>query len=81
MIYYGDIMKIFTLKSTSSRSKPASKPPSAVGFVESFAFGGEAPKKQSGGEGIAVGEPEAPWALPYAVGTSDLAKTCEGGFH
>lgn len=41
--------------------------------MESFAFGGEAPKKQSGGEGIAVGEPEAPWALPYAVGTSSWA--------
>ena len=43
------------------------------GFVESFAFGGEAPKKQQGGEGIPVGEPSAPWALPYAVGTSYLA--------
>lgn len=41
--------------------------------MESFAFGGEAPKKQSGGEGIAVGEPSAPWALPYAVGTSSWA--------
>eukprot|EP00435_Cladocopium_sp_Y103_P001259 s3540_g1.t1 len=43
------------------------------GFVESFAFGGEAPKKQQGGEGIPVGEPKAPWALPYAVGTSSWA--------
>ena len=44
------------------------------GFVEAFAFGGEAPKKQDGGEGIPVGEPKAPWALPYAVGTSDLVR-------
>eukprot|EP00438_Fugacium_kawagutii_P023698 Skav227681 [mRNA] locus=scaffold2108:102535:107006:- [translate_table: standard] len=44
------------------------------GFVESFAYGGEAPpgEGQSGGEAVAVGEPQAPWALPYAVGTSHL---------
>mmetsp|Transcript_29464 Transcript_29464/g.67871 ORF Transcript_29464/g.67871 Transcript_29464/m.67871 type:complete len:555 (-) Transcript_29464:95-1759(-) len=43
------------------------------GFVEAFAFGGDAPRKQKGGEGIPVGEPESPWALPYAVGTSSWA--------
>ena len=63
------------------RAQTPAATPSTVGFVESFAFGGEAPKKQDGGEGIPVGEPKAPWALPYAVGTSDLAKTGEGGFH
>lgn len=47
------------------------------GFVESFAFGGEAPQKQSGGEGIPVGEPSAPWALPCAVGSSSWGP---GGF-
>ena len=74
--YHGDLhLKIhqFPLKASFETTSPSVAP----GFVESFAFGGEAPKKQSGGEGIAVGEPSAPWALPYAVGTSDLA-TQEG---
>mmetsp|Transcript_61855 Transcript_61855/g.114834 ORF Transcript_61855/g.114834 Transcript_61855/m.114834 type:complete len:553 (+) Transcript_61855:76-1734(+) len=43
------------------------------GFVEAFAFGGDAPLKQNGGEDIPVGEPDAPWALPYSVGTSSWA--------
>lgn len=58
-----------------TRNLPPLTPPRsslAPGFVESFAFGGEAPASggQCGGEAVAVGEPRAPWALPYAVGTS-----------
>lgn len=43
------------------------------GLVESFAFGGAAPRDQGGGERCAVGEPLQPFALPYAVGISSWA--------
>lgn len=45
------------------------------GFVESFAFGGEAPnaKGQMGGQGVKVGAPAKPFALPYMAGMSSWA--------
>jgi len=45
------------------------------GFVETFAFGGEAPQtlKQRVGEDVVVGQPEKPFSLPYPVGMSSWA--------
>ncbi|OLQ03091.1 ATP-dependent RNA helicase DDX51 [Symbiodinium microadriaticum] len=43
------------------------------GFTETFAFGGAAPKEQSGGEKCVLKEPSSPFALPYAVGISSWA--------
>ena len=42
------------------------------GVVESFAFGGAAPRAQTGGQRC-VGEPQRPFSLPYAVGISSWA--------
>jgi len=43
------------------------------GFTETFAFGGAAPKEQSGGQKCVLKEPSSPFALPYAVGISSWA--------
>ncbi|CAE7777026.1 unnamed protein product [Symbiodinium pilosum] len=43
------------------------------GFTETFAFGGPAPRDQTGGEKCVMGEPSTPFSLPYAVGISSWA--------
>jgi len=43
------------------------------GFVETFAFGGEAPADQSGGNDVTVGAPVRPFSLAQAIGISSMA--------
>merc|ERR1712110_232434 len=49
------------------------------GFVESFAFGGEAPpEQQSGGKTVGLQAPITPFSLGHAIGISSaaFAATC-----